>query len=152
MRAREQFPTLDLAKLMGAFELIRWGRNAEAVKLVDALPASLGFRGQAGYIIGRSGDRPRAEAWIKALRALPDTTWLLHTALAYSYLGLGDTTRTLDEFEAALRKREILPKWVPLGHRMFDPIRGSARFAAVLHAYGLDEKLFIPPNKGRPGN
>jgi TolB-like protein len=152
LRARQQFPTLDLAKLMAAFELLRWGRNAEAEKLVDGLPASLGFRGQAGYIIGKSGDRPRALAWIKALRSLPETTWLLHTALAYSYLGLPDTAEALNQFELAVRKNEILPKWVPFGHRMFDPIRGSARFAAVVHAFGLDERLFVPPNRGRPGN
>jgi tetratricopeptide (TPR) repeat protein len=150
LRAHDKFPALDLTKVQTAFELLRWRRTAEAQALVATLPASLGFRGQAIYLIGRSGDVARATAMIKPLRALPDTTWLKHTALAYASLGINDTTSALNEFDAALRTGEILPNWIPFGHPMFDGIRGSARFAAVLRAYGLDEKLFIPPNKGRP--
>lgn len=152
LRVRKQFPDLDLANLNAAFELIRWGRFAEAQRRAERLPAPLGFRGQAAYIIGKSGNRARAMAMIKSLRTLPDTTWLLHTALFYGYLGLPDTAQALNELETALRLKEITPKWMPMGHPMFDPIRGSPRFAAALHAFGLNEKLFIPPNRGRPGN
>lgn len=148
--ALAKFPSLDLARLQEAFELLRWGKRAEAEKLAELAPASLGFRGQAAYIIGKGGNVTRAMAIIRELRAMPDTTWLVHTALVYSYLGVNDTTRALDELERALGASEILPKWMPPGHPMFNPIRGSARFASVLHGFGLNEKLFIPPNKGRP--
>jgi hypothetical protein len=151
LRARDQFPGLDLARLQAAYELLRWGRNAEARPLAETMPASLGFRGQAIYVLGKSGDRIRAMEMIRNLRALPDTTWLVHTALFYGYLGVGDNASALSEFEKALRVREITPKWIPLGNPMFDSVRGNPRFAAVVHGFGLDEKLFIPPNRGRPG-
>ncbi len=149
--ARERFPALDLARLITAFQLVRVGRNSEARQMVSNLPSSLGFRGQTGYILGKSGDRASAQSLIKSLHSLPDTTWLVHGALAYTYLGLPDTAQALHEFERALERKEILPKWLPFGDQMFDPIRGSARFAAVLRAFGLNEKLYIPPNRGRPG-
>jgi TolB-like protein/tRNA A-37 threonylcarbamoyl transferase component Bud32 len=148
--ALAKFPTLDLARMQAAYEFLRWGRNAEAQRLAELVPASLGFRGQAGYILGKSGNVARAMTLIKEFKAMPDTTWLVHTALVYSYLGVNDTAQALNELERALKSREILPKWMPPGHPMFDPIRASARFAAALHGFGLDEKLFIPPNKGRP--
>jgi len=152
LHAAQQFPGLDLARLAAAFELIKWKRYGEAHHLAENVPPSLGFRGQAGYVMGKTGDRLGALATIRELRARPDTTWLLHTALLYCYLGIDDSGQALSELELALRAREITPKWLPLGHPVFDPIRSSPRFAAAVHDFGLDEKLFIPPNRGRPGS
>jgi eukaryotic-like serine/threonine-protein kinase len=152
LRANEQFPGLDLVRLTAAHELLRFNRNAEARVLKERMTTSLGFAGQTAYIAGKSGDRAGALKMIASYRALPDTTWLVHTALFYSLLGVGEYDQALDEFEKAFRAKEITPKWIPFGYKMFDPIRGDPRFAKIVHDFGLDEKLFIPPNRGRPGN
>lgn len=151
LRARAAFPGLDLARLQSGYELLRWGRKAEARAAVAQLPSSLGFRGQQLYVIAKSGDPATAMQLIRELKTMPDTTWLVHTALFYGYLGLDDRESALGEFEKALQRREITPKWIPFGNSMFDSIRGDPRFARIVHGFGLDEKLFIPPNRGRPG-
>jgi TolB-like protein/tRNA A-37 threonylcarbamoyl transferase component Bud32 len=152
LRANEQFPGLDLVRLTAAFELLRFNRNAEARAMTERLATSLGFSGQTTYIVGKSGDRARALRMIAAYRALPDTMWLVHTALFYSLLGVGENDQALGEFEKAFRAKEVTPKWIPFGYAMFDPLRSDPRFARIVHDFGLDEKLFIPPNRGRPGN
>jgi hypothetical protein len=62
------------------------------------------------------------------------------TGLAYAYLGLGDTARALSELETAARTGER--PYITLADPMFDPVRRSPRFAAVLRVLGLDERLF----------
>jgi serine/threonine-protein kinase len=143
---------LALSGLNLGNDLATAGRFREAAAMVRGITAgSLTFRGEAAAVLGRSGDRAGAEAIVNQIRSLPDTAWMGHTALAYTFLGLGDTTQALSEFEWALRNREMTPKWRPFGDVMFDPLRRSARFAAVLRGFGLDEKLYTWPNRGRPG-
>ena len=103
------------------------------------------------FIWAQSHEHPEALAIVAELKARPDTTWLIHTALVYCYLGLRNNPKTLDEMELAFRAKEIVPKWDPFGDYMYDGIRADPRFATVTHEFGLDEKLFIPPNRGRPG-
>jgi len=79
----------------------------------------------------------------------PDT-WLLHTALAYANFGARDTSHALTELERALAAREITPDWSSFSDRMFDPLRQSARFAAVVRGFGLDQGIMTSPNGGRP--
>jgi hypothetical protein len=97
-----------------------------------------------------SGDTAGATAIVRELRAAPKDTWLIHTALAHANLGLRDTSRALDELEAALRVREITPKWESLADYTYDSVRRSARFAAIVRGFGLDEARFTSPNGGRP--
>ncbi len=70
------------------------------------------------------------------------------TGLAYAYLGLGDTARALSAMETAVRAGER--PYITLVDPMFDPVRGSARFAAVVRRYGFDEKRFTALAGGRP--
>ena len=60
-------------------------------------------------------------------------------------LGAGDTTTALDFLERAARARDAIGFLAPLGFPAYDPIRGSARFAAVVRALGADPALFIRP-------
>ena len=75
---------------------------------------------------------------------------MVHTAIAYASLGVRDTARAITELEAALRAREITPKWSPFAGRVYDVIRSSQRFAAVVRGFGLDEKVITSPTGGRP--
>ena len=75
---------------------------------------------------------------IDALQALPANAWMRHTGLAFAYIGSGDTTRALVELEAASRAREVTPFWAAFAGSMFDSVRHSARFAAIVRSFGLE--------------
>lgn len=150
--ARELDPGLLLARTMGAKDEIDAGHPDEARTLVNGIdvPVSAPWRGQAAYSLARAGDTAIVRATIRDLQRMPPDTWLLHTGLAYAYLGLRDTSGALAELERALATREIMPKWDTFSDRMFDPLRSSARFAAVVRGFGLDAAVMTSPLGGRP--
>jgi len=149
-RAREIDPGLMLGRMIGGIDAIAAGRPDEARSIAADVQGIAPWRGQAAYSLGKAGDTAAAHATIRDLERLPRDTWLIHTALVYASLGVDDTARALSELEAAVRAREIMPKWNPLADYMFDPIRQSPRFAAVVRAFGLDDRVFTSPNGGRP--
>ena len=58
-----------------------------------------------------------------------------------AWLGAGDTTRALAELERVVELHEVGIVNHPLIDRMYDPVRGSARFATIVRAVGLDVTL-----------
>ncbi|HEY2165152.1 MAG TPA: hypothetical protein VGH04_14230, partial [Gemmatimonadaceae bacterium] len=95
-----------------------------------------------GYLKAVTGDRDGAAEFIRerdSERGHDSFTNLTH---AWTYLGGGDTTRALDALERAVRAREPLPFSVPFSMPAYDPIRHSARFAAVIKGYGMDPAAF----------
>jgi serine/threonine-protein kinase len=148
--ARMLDPGLLLARTIGAMDAIAAKRPDEARALVSGVEGSAPWKGQAAYSLGMAGDTNAVHAVIRDLQRLPRGTWLIHTALVYAYMGARDTTRALSELEAALRVREITPKWNTLAGYMYDPLRASARFAAVVRGFGLDKSRLTSPSGGRP--
>jgi hypothetical protein len=102
------------------------------------------------YSLGMAGDTTTVRAAVHDFERMPRGTWLLHTALVYAHLGLGDTSRAVSELERALAARETTPDWNSFSDRMFDPIRHNARFAAVVRGFGLNEALMTSARGGRP--
>jgi len=148
--ARKLDSGLLLARTIGAKDAIDAGRPDEARALVSGVVSDAPWEGQAAYSLARAGDTALAHATIRELERMPPDTWLLHTGLAYAYLGLRDTSRALTELERALAAREIAPKWDTFSDRVYDPIRSSPRFAAVVRGYGLDVGVMTSPYGGRP--
>ena len=153
--ARKVDQGLLLARTIGAKDAIWAGKPDVARALatgveVSAVEISAPWRGQAAYTLGRVGDTAAARATLHDLERLPADTWLLHTGLMYTALGLGDTARALTELETAARIKEIAPKWDTFSDRMFDVIRHSPRFAAIVRAFNLDADIMTSETGGRP--
>ena len=76
-------------------------------------------------------------------------SWGVNGALAYGYLGLGDTARALSAMErAAAADGDVLFSQLPTT-RIYDPVRSSPRFAAILRRYNLTPEQ-IRPARGAP--
>lgn len=103
--------------------------------------------GVSAYVLAATGDRARAAAIVRELEARHRGEWSVATGLAYAYLGLGDTARALSMLETGVRAGER--PYIPFADPMFDPVRRSPRFAAVVQRLGLDERRFTAPF--RPG-
>ena len=95
-----------------------------------------------GYLIGATGSRADAAAFIRQLDAERGHNSFANIAQAWTYLGTGDTTQALDALERARAAHEPIGFAVPFGMPMYDAIRHSARLAAVIRGYGLDPASF----------
>ncbi|MEO8194404.1 MAG: protein kinase [Gemmatimonadales bacterium] len=148
-RARELDPNLVTTHTILAFDRIALGRLNEARAIAGDITPPIPFNGMIAYILQMTGDTARAAAIRKTLDATPDTTWMIHTARAYAYLATGDTARVLSEMEAGLDRREIVIHWMPFVDRLMDPVRHSARFAAVVRRLGVEGRGLTGPTGGR---
>jgi serine/threonine-protein kinase len=147
-RAYELDSSLATVRSFVPLALLHDGHPKEAHDLARGA-ITVPFNGIAAYVLGATGDRAAAEAVVRELEARSRSQWYVRTALAYAYLGLGDTARALSALEAAARVPER-PPHAPFVDPMFDAVRQSERFAAVVRRLGLDERLFTSRSGGRP--
>ena len=131
-------PTFLTNRTILLFEVIRQGRLKEARAIMgDDVPSAAGFAGQTAHHLELVGEKARAAAVRKQLMATPDSVWTVHIGRVYALLGVRDTAGALTEMESAVRAREIIAAYLPLVDPVFDQIRGSRRFAAILDQLGL---------------
>jgi serine/threonine-protein kinase len=141
--ARDVDAGLLLGRNIGAIDALAAGRPDEARALVSGVVASAPWQGQIGWILAQAGDTAEAREILRRLQRLPTETWMLRTGLMWAYLGIGDTTKALTALEGAVQARDLAPQWTTFADRVYDPIRGSARFAAAMRGFGLDERLMV---------
>jgi len=132
-RASENDPANLTSIGLGARVLLGNNLPEEARKLAERAPNAAG----AGYVIGRSGDSAAARQRLRELDAETPQRWGAETRRAFTYLGLGDTARALSALERATDGKEIWFVFNGVTDAMFDSIRGSARFQALLRRVGL---------------
>jgi serine/threonine-protein kinase len=149
-RSRELDPNLWNNRTIIVFDMVAAGKFAEARTIVGSTFPPTPFDGMTAWILEKSGDKPRAAMIRKTLDAMSDTTWMVHTARMYAYLATPDTAKALSEMETALTQKELLAQAIPFIDRFYDPVRQSARFAAVVRKAGLDGHGFTGVNGGRP--
>jgi eukaryotic-like serine/threonine-protein kinase len=138
-RAFDLDSTSAAARTLVPLALLIDGRRDEARAIARvAFPEP--FNGMGAYVLGATGDSASAAAVVRALERRPRDEWSVATSLIYSYLGLGDTSRALSAMEDAARQHERPHiTWID---PMFDPVRRSPRFAAVIRSLGLDDRPF----------
>jgi TolB-like protein/tRNA A-37 threonylcarbamoyl transferase component Bud32 len=132
-------PVLLLNRSIGALDLAWAGHPSESRALLAGFDASAPWMGQTALGLAAAGDMAGALRVRRDLERLPRDTWMIHTALSYANLAVGDTSRALTEMEASRAAREVFPKWLSLYDPVFNPVRKSARFAAIARSFGLPD-------------
>jgi serine/threonine-protein kinase len=137
-RVRELDPSLVTARSLLADDRVVLGHADEARAILGQNVPPMPFNGMLAYDLQLIGDTARASAIRRTLNSRPDSTWLVHISRAYTYLGIPDTARALSEMESGLDHGEIVPILIPLADRHVDPVRHTARFAAIVRRVGLE--------------
>jgi serine/threonine-protein kinase len=114
------------------------GETRNGRELADRMPNVPPWSGMRAFVHASSGDPAPALAIVHDLLAANPKPWFVNGALAYAYLGLRDTSRALAALERATDAREIWPTDDRASDPIFDPVRKSARWAALVHRVGLD--------------
>ena len=133
-RASRIDTTNFLTRLHRAMLLLRLHRDAEARQLVQDAPL---FEPYSLYVLAATGDSAKVRQRLATLSESGNPFAAPGTAQAYALLGLGDTARALDALERAIDRREVWPNISPVALPVFDAVRDSPRFRAMLKRAGL---------------
>ncbi len=137
---------------LGVTVLWEGGQVAEARRRAEVLLRLSPYPGnitRAIYVIAKTGDPGRAATLLSQQRARFAGRDDGGSAWSTAWLALGDTAQALTALEESAR-RDNFGVNIPLGSRIYDPLRASPRFAALVRSLGLDVALFTSPNGGRP--
>jgi serine/threonine-protein kinase len=110
-----------------------------AASLAGDVPA---VRGTLGYAYAVSGDRQRATAILAQIEA-KGTGDNVASAAARVRIGLGDTTQALAGLERAAQRHDTFFASESMASPLFDPLRRSARFQALLRRVNLDSVVAV---------
>jgi serine/threonine-protein kinase len=151
-RALELDPTNEAIGNVYSNTLSLAGLHDEAVAFarkgvrITTNPRRLGFY---GWVLGAGGARDDALALLRRVEALPADTWGRYSSLTFLYLAVGDTARALDALDLAAARGGDLVLAQAISSPRFDPVRGSARFAAAMRRFNLDLSRVTAPDGGR---
>ena len=151
-RGLELDPDNEAVNTIYGSVMMETGHFAEAVAHARRMvPRTTDIRrlGFYGLILARSGATDDARALLGRIEAAPDGTWGKLSSLSRINLALGDTARALDALEKAAAGDGDLAISQLISSKHFDPIRKSARFAAVLRKFNLDVARLTAPDGGR---
>ncbi len=138
-------PTVNFGGLLNLMA----GRKAEAVRVTALLPRSRSMN-YAPYVYAVTGDTATAMRMLVEMDARTPRPWFSEAERASVMLAIGDTARALDLLERSASKSQgTWTIFIPLMDPLYDPIRSSPRFAALIRRANMNEKLFTRPDGGR---
>ena len=149
LRESEQVFQIDSTLLpaanVGALMLVALGRKEEARQIMRRLPVGSSMS-NAAYVLAEAGDTAAAWRLVRGLEALAPAPWFTDVARGSVLLAVRDTAKALAALErSAARSGGIWTEFISVADPAYDGVRRSARFAALLRAGGLDERLLNPP-------
>ena len=122
-----------------------YGDKTRAHDLAATTQLRPGIEGAVAFILAATGDKVRAAELERRFEASWDVDAYAGESLAALYLGRGDTTRALSALERSALRHEPFAYSLTPRHPIFDSIRQSARFAAIIKSRGLDVELLTKP-------
>jgi eukaryotic-like serine/threonine-protein kinase len=138
-RAIELDSSLFLPRMVLGYVHLLAKRTPEAIReLEPAMGLGKGLpvvQGLLGYAYAVGGQRQNAEALAQQLGLRKEAE--AQAALALVQIGLGDTARALTSMDNAARGHAPFFAAQPLGVSLYDPVRESPRFQALLKTLGL---------------
>ena len=150
-RAVELDATGALPRAMLASAMLAAGHPDSARLLASTLGHAPTTTPWIGWILGATGDRQGADELVRDVERQRRQNVSTNITVAFVALGAGDTTRALAALERAVDAKETIGFMAPFGLPAYDPIRGSARFAAIIRAFGADPAPFVrPPSSTHP--
>ena len=117
--------------------LMRRGRAAEAVTILKRTPPTkpedMLLLSEA---LARAGDTAAARRELSAALAAAGPRYVREDYVAFAYLALGDTARTLEWLDRGLTAEAANMAWINRNWR-FRPLYGNPGFVAILRKAGL---------------
>jgi serine/threonine protein kinase/tetratricopeptide (TPR) repeat protein len=118
----------------GAYIRLKLGDLAGARDLVNRLSP---YDSRRLYVLAVMGDTATALGRLRELERERPPRWLAPTTRAYTMLAIGDTTEAMAALERATDANEFWPAFGGVLDPMYDPIRSSSRFHALLRRVNL---------------
>jgi serine/threonine-protein kinase len=134
-RALQADPANRTSVALGALLRLAMNLPDTARKLIDRASPTTPF---VGYVIAKTGDTTAARRLLRAQDAEIPQRGFAETRRSYTYLGLGDTANALAALARATDAREVWPSTLSVYDPLYDSIRESARFRALLRRVRLD--------------
>jgi TolB-like protein len=128
---------LAAADRCGEHILLRQGRAAEAVETMTATPPTAPEdRLILAEAMAMAGDAGAARRELSAALAAAGSHYVREDYVAFAYLALGDTARTLEWLDRGLTAEAANMAWINRNWR-FGSLHGNPGFAAILRKAGL---------------
>jgi len=119
---------------LGATVRVKRGDFAGARDLVNRLSP---YDSRTLWALAAIGDTATALERLRKLERKHPTPWLAATTRSYVMLAIGDTTEAMAALERATDANELWPAFPGVLDPIYDPIRSSARFHALLRRVHL---------------
>ena len=133
-----------------AVTAVETGRIGEGARIASRVPKNGFNSGTFAWVLAMADSLELAREVMRTIEARGATAWRDHVNMSMAALALGDTAKALTALEKGHERGEPIAAWVPLWLRMYDPVRSTPRFRALLRRVGLDEATLDAARRSAP--